>query len=56
MAKYILRRIAIAVPIFFGVTIIVFVLINLAPGDPLTALIPPEMESAVKLFEEATGE
>lgn len=41
MAQYIIRRILMAIPILIGITIINFLLINLAPGDPLDALIDP---------------
>jgi peptide/nickel transport system permease protein len=47
MLGYILRRVLYAVPIAIGVTIICFALIHLAPGDPLSAVLPdnatPEM-------------
>ena len=35
MAEYILRRLVLMVPVAFLVTIIVFLLIRLAPGDPV---------------------
>lgn len=35
MLKYILRRIAVLVPTFIGVTIVAFSLIRLVPGDPV---------------------
>ncbi len=41
MSQYILRRLAISVPVLLGVTIISFLLVNLAPGDPVTAMIDP---------------
>src|SRR5262245_6876671 len=42
MSTYILRRLALAVPLLIGITIITFTIVNLAPGDPITALINPE--------------
>ncbi len=45
MATYIVRRLLIAVPIFFGITIIVFLLLAIAPGDPVSAFIRPELAS-----------
>ncbi len=42
MGKYILRRILIAIPVLFGVTILNFAFINLAPGDPIMAMIDPQ--------------
>lgn len=43
MSKYILRRALINIPILLGITILVFVFITLAPGDPLASYINPEM-------------
>jgi peptide/nickel transport system permease protein len=36
------RRLLIAVPVLLGVTIVTFAFVNLAPGDPVTALLDPE--------------
>ena len=35
MAKYVLKRLLLAIPIFIGITFIVFILANMAPGSPL---------------------
>lgn len=35
MAAFILRRLLLVIPTFFGITLLAFVLINLAPGSPL---------------------
>lgn len=35
MAVYILRRLLLAIPTFFGCTLVVFVIVQLAPGGPL---------------------
>ena len=42
MTHYILRRLALAVPLLLGITIITYAIINLAPGDPITALMNPD--------------
>jgi peptide/nickel transport system permease protein len=42
VGAYVLRRILIAIPILFGITIISFLLLASAPGDPVRALISPE--------------
>lgn len=39
MAKYIARRIIEAIPVIFGVSILVFMLLHLIPGDPVTAIL-----------------
>jgi oligopeptide transport system permease protein len=38
MAGYILRRIAVMVPVFFGATLLIYGMVFLLPGDPLAAL------------------
>ena len=35
MLKYFLRRLAIIIPTLLGVTVVVFVIINMAPGGPI---------------------
>ncbi|HEV8633544.1 MAG TPA: ABC transporter permease [Chloroflexota bacterium] len=45
MQRYILRRLLISIPLVLGVTIISFVFIHLAPGDPVEALIDPVMRA-----------
>lgn len=47
MTRYILRRLLIAIPILLGITIIDFAVINLAPGDPLDAMINPQAAMGV---------
>ena len=41
MSRYILRRTIQLIPILLSISVIVFVLVELAPGDPVDALIPP---------------
>ena len=41
MGAYLIRRILIAIPVMLGITIISFVALSLAPGDPLTARLDP---------------
>jgi peptide/nickel transport system permease protein/oligopeptide transport system permease protein len=38
MTRYILRRVLLIIPVLFGASILVFVALRLAPGDPATAL------------------
>src|SRR5918997_10047 len=42
MGQYLLRRLAISVPVLIGITLVTFFIINLAPGDPVSAMINPE--------------
>ena len=46
MTKVIIRRLIIAVPLLVAITIVSFTFINLAPGDPVSALIDPELGQA----------
>jgi peptide/nickel transport system permease protein len=39
---YILRRLAYLLPVAFGVSLLVFGLVHLAPGDPISAIVPPD--------------
>ena len=43
---YILRRLLIATPILVGLTLIMFTLVHLAPGDPVAAFIQPNASPA----------
>jgi len=47
MLSYLLRRVLYAVPITLGVTVIVFLLVHLAPGDPLSAIVPADAPAEV---------
>lgn len=38
MAKYILRRVALAIPVLFGVSVLTFAMLHLVPGDPVKAM------------------
>ncbi|MBK5923821.1 ABC transporter permease [Rhodovulum sulfidophilum] len=40
MFSYLLRRLILVLPVAFGVSVICFLLVQIAPGDPLTAIMP----------------
>ena len=53
MGNYLLRRLIVAVPSLLGISLILFVLLALAPGDPFGELasnpnIPPEVREALR--------
>ncbi len=48
MATFILRRIIGVVPVICGVSIVIFLLVHLAPGDAATALLGPQASEAAK--------
>ena len=43
MGTYVFRRILVSIPVLFGITILAFVALSLAPGDPVTSRIDPEL-------------
>ncbi len=47
MGQYLLRRLAISIPVLIGITLATYVIVNLAPGDPVTALISPEAAASL---------
>ncbi|MEZ4623223.1 MAG: ABC transporter permease [Thermomicrobiales bacterium] len=47
MGQYALRRLAISVPVLLVVTVIAFVLVNLAPGNPVDAMIDPATRAEI---------
>jgi peptide/nickel transport system permease protein len=47
MGRYILRRILISIPVLLGITVVTYVIVTLAPGDPVSALVDPEQVAAL---------
>jgi peptide/nickel transport system permease protein len=48
-ANYALKRLALTVPVLLGVSIGVFLLIKLTPGNPINALLPPAQRTPAKI-------
>jgi len=53
MSQYVLRRLLIAVPSLLGISLVLFVVLALAPGDPFSELttnpnVPPEVRLALR--------
>ncbi len=46
MTRFILRRLALAVPTLLGVLVVAFLLLYVAPGDPVTAMVGEHADSA----------
>ncbi len=42
MTRYVIRRLILLVPVLIGVTFLVFMITNLAPGDPVLVILGPE--------------
>ena len=54
MAKYIVKRVLQFIPVFLGVTLILFALQNIVPGDPIKLIggdkaLPPETELQLRI-------
>ena len=43
MGRYIVRRLLINIPVLFGITVMLFTFVNLAPGDPMLAMLGQRM-------------
>lgn len=53
MSQYVLRRLLIAIPSLLGISVVLFVVLALAPGDPFSELatnpnVPPEVQAALR--------
>ena len=53
MGHYLLRRLAIAVPSLLGISVVLFTVLALAPGDPFAEMalnpnVPPEVQANLR--------
>jgi peptide/nickel transport system permease protein len=56
MLKYIIRRILMSIPVLVGITLFNFLIINLAPGNPVEMFINPSMsQTDIDLRKEQLG-
>ena len=56
MSRYILRRILYAIPIAFGVSVVCFSLVYIAPGDPLQTVMPADATAeTIEIVKKAYG-
>lgn len=56
MHAYIVRRVLYVIPIALGVTLLVFALVHMSPGDPLSAVVPPDAnQEMVEELKKAYG-
>src|SRR5687768_16505171 len=46
MSRFIIRRLLLTIPTLFGVLIVAFLVLHVAPGDPVTAMIGERADSA----------
>jgi|SRR5579875_13647 peptide/nickel transport system permease protein len=47
MLEFAARRLLLAIPVLFGVSLVVFALVHIAPGNPIDMLLPPEASPRV---------
>lgn len=47
MGRYILRRLVISIPVLFGITLVTYLIVSLAPGDPVSAMIDPQQAAVL---------
>lgn len=56
MGRYFANRIALALPVLFGISIVVFLMLKLVPGDPAIALLGPQAEPRdIQMLRRAWG-
>ena len=48
MRKYITKRLLLMIPVLLGISIVIFSLINIAPGDPFSSMIDPNITASDK--------
>ncbi|WP_058300675.1 ABC transporter permease [Gorillibacterium timonense] len=48
MLGFLMKRLLLMIPTLFGVTLVVFLIIQIVPGSPVDALVPPESSQEVK--------
>jgi peptide/nickel transport system permease protein len=57
LGNYVLKRLLLLIPVLLGVSIVVFLLMKITPGDPVTVLLPPEAQTAenIRRLEQRLG-
>ena len=53
MTQFILRRLLVSVPLLIGITLVIFLLANLMPGDPILAVMTGEAQLSEAQLQEA---
>ena len=48
MLAFLLQRLLYTLPIMFGVALVCFALVHLAPGDPLVSILPPDASAELQ--------
>ena len=50
MLIYIAKRLVFVIPVVFAVALVCFLLVHIAPGDPLISVLPPDASQALAEF------
>ena len=48
MLAYIAKRLVLVVPVVFAVALVCFLLVHIAPGDPLVSVLPPDASAGAR--------
>jgi peptide/nickel transport system permease protein len=48
MLAYMVRRLVYVLPVLLGVSLLCFLLVHIAPGDPLTSILPPDASAQLQ--------
>jgi len=48
MLTYLAKRLVYTLPVAFGVSVVCFLLVHIAPGDPLTSVLPPDASAQLQ--------
>ena len=48
MLAYVLKRLAYTLPVALGVSVVCFMLVHIAPGDPLVSVLPPDASAQLQ--------
>ncbi len=55
MLRFVLRRLVVAFAMLVGLSILVFVLLRLTPGDPVSAYIDPSVPMSARRHRDAAA-
>ncbi len=56
MGRYVVHRLLLAVPVLLGISVVVFLMLKLVPGDPAVALLGPQAEPRdIEMLRRAWG-
>ena len=51
LGDYLLKRLLLVIPVYLGITIVVFLLIKITPGSPISVLLPPTARTPTQIAQ-----